>query len=112
MLLPATNQTLSSSFQTAPIDMRKVDGFTATIDVSTTNAVGVFYVQKSVDGKTLWTNMVETSIQMNVASANVTYSLDFNSVQGVYIRFAYFASTGTGTCNIQFDSKAVSGMRW
>lgn len=107
-VLLANNESLATSFTTEPMDVRWIDGFCATIAVTTSSAIGQFIVEGSVDEVT-WVELTQTSATMNVTGSSVSFKLNFMQIQDSFIRITYIAASGTGTATIFYAAKALGG---
>lgn len=118
----ATNQSLSSSFNTAPTVVRYMDNCSYQINVTTTNSVGTFAVQVSNDyyvnegndsvvvNPGNWTSLTLAGGVPFVAAANDTIVINLNQLPFYAVRLAYTATTaGTGTCSIFITDKQIGG---
>ena len=108
-ITPAYNETLTSSFSTQPINTTGLDGFCATINVTTTDCIGAFIVEGTVD-QSVWVELDQTSSQMNVTGSSIVFKLNFLQIQDSYIRFTWIYASGTsGTATIEYSAKALGG---
>lgn len=74
------------------------------IDWTTSDSIGVFYLQTSLDG----TSWVDVGACGTVASANDTSIVEYAQSGAYLTRIRYDATTaGTGTCSIKVSAKAV-----
>ncbi len=122
VLLPATiatNQSLSTSFNSQVTMIPYGDNVSYQINVNTTNSVGTFQVEGSNDYSpntpdypTLnagnWTPLNMSGVPTVNAASN-TFLLNLNQVPYKALRIAYQSSTaGTGTCSILIGYKGLA----
>lgn len=122
VLLPqliATGQSLAASFTSVPTVINFDDNIAYQIDVNTTNSVGTFAVQASLDYVPAsptqnavaghWINLT-LSGSPSVASTNDDIIIDLNQLPYSAVRIAYTSTVaGTGTCEIRIMAKQVGG---
>lgn len=115
-----SNQSLSSSFTTAPTITTTTDNVSYQINVNTTDSIGTFTVQASDDylaapgGSVLnageWVNLTLGGGVPFANAANDVISISLNQVPFVALRLVYTSTTaGTGTCSITVVSKQLGG---
>ena len=117
----AANQSLAANFNTAPTLIKYLDNCSYQINVQTTDSIGSFAVEASLDysidelSGTVGNpgNWVELNLSGGtpaVAAANDEILIDLNQLPFIAIRLAYTASTpGTGTCNIFVACRQLGG---
>lgn len=113
----ASNQSLATSFNSAPTVVKYLDNISYQINVVTTNSEGTFAVEVSNDyvpsnsGVTPdtgnWSPLVLTGTP-TVAAANNTLVINMNQLPFAAIRLAYTSTVaGTGTCEIILTGKMI-----
>jgi hypothetical protein len=122
ILLPVTiasAQSLSSSFTSTPTTISYTDNIAYQINVTTSNSIGTFKVQGSLDYRPndpmtapgVNGNWADLTLSSNptVNAANDTILINLNQVPYNAVRISYTASTpGTGTCSIIIEAKGLS----
>lgn len=109
---------LAASFTSVPVEIPFLDNCAFQINVTTTNSVGSFAVQGSLDyskGNALekantgnWINLTLGGGTPSVASQNDSILINLNEVPFKAIRLSYTSSVaGTGTCNIYVMAKMI-----
>ncbi|GAC1502093.1 MAG: hypothetical protein NVS1B10_06720 [Candidatus Saccharimonadales bacterium] len=102
-----TAQSLASSFNSPATTVQFLDNVGYQVNISTTNSVGTFAVQGSLDNVN-WANL-SLSGTPSVGAANDTIIINVNQFPFQYIRLAYASTTaGTGTCDVYIEAKALS----
>lgn len=118
----ASNQSLSTSFQSAPTIVRYLDNCSYQIDVTTTNSTGTFQVQVSnnyhvnegndsvVTNPGTWIPLTLAGGVPTVSGADDQIMINLNQLPFYAVRLAYLSTiAGTGTCSIYITDKAVGG---
>lgn len=116
-VLLVSGQTLSAGFTTTPTNIDFLDNVAYQINVSTTNSVGTFTVQVSLDyvppnANTLantgnWTDLNLSAVP-TVAAANDTIGISMTQLPYRAIRLKYNSTNaGTGTCSIYIQAKMI-----
>lgn len=111
---------LSSSFNSPATIIRYLDNVSYQINITTTNSIGVFTVQASLDyavnestnavtNAGNWEDLTLSSTLVSNA-ANDVILVNLNQVPFNALRVSYTSSTaGTGTCEIFFMGKQIGG---
>lgn len=117
----AEAQSLSSSFISSPTVVTYLDNCAYQLNVTTTNSIGTFKVQGSLDYKISepgtevqnpgqWADLPLGGGTPFVNAANDTILIDLNQIPFSALRIVYTAGTpGTGTVDIMFVSKQLGG---
>lgn len=118
--LIASAQSLVATFNSTPTMIPFLDNCAYQINITTTNSIGVFQVQGSVDyvqqtplNRGNAGNWVPLTLGGSTANpvanaANDTIIINLNQVPFNALRIAYISSTpGTGTADIYFMSKMI-----
>lgn len=115
-------KSLAVSFTTTPTVINYLDNVGYQIIVTTTNSVGTFTVQTSLDYRPAatpefpvanpgtWSDLALGGATANpvVAAANDTITIDLNEVPFSALRIAYTSTTpGTGTAKILLFAKTI-----
>lgn len=114
------NQTMAASFTSPATMVPYMDNVAYQINITTTNSIGTFQVQASLDYNRDPTTGVVTNpgnwIPLTLsgtpvaAGANDQILISLNQVPFNAMRVAYTSTTaGTGTCNIYIICKQVGG---
>lgn len=118
--LVSANQSLVADFTSPPTVVAYMDNCSYQLNVSTSDSVGSFFVQGSLDYKEIdpthevvnagnWVDL-QLSGNPTVNMANDTILIDLNQLPFNAIRVRYDATTpGTGTVNIYIMTKQVGG---
>lgn len=110
-------KSLATSFNSAATIIDFMDNIAYQINVTTTNSVGTFVVQASLDymiGNSLedgatgnWVDL-DLSTTLAVNAANISIMANLNQLPFRAVRLKYTSSVaGTGTCNIIIMQKTV-----
>lgn len=113
-------KSLATSFTTAPTMVTFTDNIAYQINITTTNSIGPFVVQGSVDYQvdaptgavTNTGNWVDLTLSGSPAAnaSNDQILININQFPFNAIRLSYTASTpGTGTCDIYIMTKEIGG---
>lgn len=113
----AIAQSLAANFTTSPTIISQGDNVGYQIDVATTNSIGTFAVQVSMDYQPAgpygparagnWSSLV-LSGSPTVSSANDVINISLNQPPFKAVRLSYTSSTpGTGTADIFVSYKSV-----
>lgn len=114
-----TNQSLSTSFNTAPTVVRYLDNCSYQINVSTTDSTGVFNVQVSndyyvqetegtVQNAGNWITLTLAGGTPTVAATSDYITINLNQLPFYAVRLAYTSAiAGTGTCSIFITDKRL-----
>lgn len=116
----ASAQSLAASFNSDPTVISYSDNIGYQINVTTTNSVGIFTVQasldyaKSITGAVLnsgtWVDLTLAGGVPSVAAANDQIIISLNQLPFVAVRLKYTSSVaGTGTAGLYIVSKQVGG---
>jgi len=118
----AANQSLSSSFISAPTVVRYLDNCSYQININTTNSTGTFAVQVSNDyyvnegndsvvvNPGNWTSLTLAGGTPFANAANDTIVINLNQLPFYAVRIAYTSTiAGTGTCSIYITDKQIGG---
>ena len=117
-VLNASATSLAASFSSTPFDIRTLDNIAVQLNATTSNAVGTFSVQGSLDynpgGSTSpsgpvagnWIAITLPAIP-TLASVDAQFLLDLNQLSFPWLRIAYTRTSGTGTVDIYVSGKAV-----
>lgn len=117
-VLIASSQSLGASFNSAATLIDFLDNCAYQINVTTSDAVGTFDVQGSLDyfpGNANQAAVTGNWVSLGVsptptlASASDVIMINLNQLPFRAIRVAYTRSSGTGTCNIYIMSKQIGG---
>lgn len=116
----ATNQSLAADFTSAATVIAYLDNCSYQINVTTSDSIGVIYVQASNDYQVSepsgvvtnqgnWFDLTLTTSPV-VNAANDVIGINLNQLPFQAVRIRYDATTaGTGTCNIYVVNKQVGG---
>ena len=100
----ASAQSLAADFESDETNVQQLDNISYQINVTTTDSIGVFYLQVSLDN----INFSDIGVAGSVAGANDVIIVDITEIAEPYIRLRYDSSTaGTGTCKIMLNAKVL-----
>ncbi len=117
----ANAQSMAANFTTSPTLIKYLDNMAYQINISTTDSVGTFAVEASLDyavdevGNTVTNlgNWVPLNLAGGVpfaAAANDTILIDLNQLPFNAIRLSYTSGTaGTGHCDIYIMARQLGG---
>lgn len=116
----ATNQSLATSFTTSPTVVTTLDNVAYQVNVTTTDSIGAFKVQASVDYAIYlnsnqvinpgnWVDLPLSGSPIANAAPD-TININLNQLPFVAVRMVYTPSTaGTGTATIYLAAKQIGG---
>lgn len=114
----ATAQSLGTSFTTDPTTISYLDNISYQIDATTSDAIGTFVVQGSIDyvpaqpnetpNAGHWVDMT-LSGSPTLASANDDILIDMNQVPFTAVRLQYTRTSGTGAVTVIINAKQIGG---
>ena len=96
---------LSASFNSDPVYLDHMEGFSFEVDVTTPDANGTFKIQTS-NNKTNWIDYPSSSELLSGADKNIMYNV--SSVYFRYARLVYTRTSGGGSptvCKVYFQAK-------
>lgn len=112
-------KSLGASFTTSPTLISFLDNVCYQVNVTTSNAVGTFYVEASLDyqptdavnGPANAGNWVALTLSATptLASANDTIMINLNQLPFKAVRLGYTRTSGTGTAVIYIMAKQIGG---
>lgn len=118
-LSPTGGQSLGASFTTAPTLVKYLDNCAYQIDATTSDAVGAFTVQASLDyAVNETTNIVTNSghwVTLPIGgtpalgSANDDILINLNQLPFNAIRLVYTRTSGTGTAELYIQCRQLGG---
>lgn len=107
---------LAADIAATPLRIQYLDNVSMQLIVTTSNAVGTFYVQGSLDyavneggivtNTGTWTSLTLSPVP-TLASANTTILLDLNQLSFPFVRLIYTRVSGTGTVTAYGSAKSV-----
>lgn len=116
----APAQSLGATFTTAPTLIKYGDNVAYQINAVTSNAVGTFSVQASLDYKISeptnsvenpgnWIDLTLAGGTPFLASANMLIMINLNQLPFNAIRLVYTRTSGTGTADVYIMTKQIGG---
>jgi hypothetical protein len=104
----ADAKSLAASFNTEPhLDIQGTTSVVAHIISASGTHVGTFTPQQSIDGSN-WVSMNDKKVEAVSGSAMDEW-VEFDDLYGLLFRFAYTATSGTGTATIKCHCKRTRG---
>lgn len=94
---------LSASFNSTATQVPLHDTICYQINATTSNAIGTFYLQVSIDGS----NYIDVGSAGSLASANDNLFVSYTNNGAAYVRIRYLRTSGTGTADIYISARSV-----
>lgn len=116
----AIAQSMATSFTSAPTFVKNLDNVCYQIDITTTNSIGTFKVQASLDYSVNASNVVVNSghwIDLPLGggtpfanAANDDIIINLNQLPFIATRLVYTSTTpGTGHCDVWIAARQIGG---
>jgi hypothetical protein len=116
----ALSQSLGASFTTAPTLIKYMDNCAYQINATTSDAIGTFAVEASLDYATNevtnlvtnagnWIALTLAGGTPSLASANDNIMINLNELPFNAIRLVYTRTSGTGTMSVYIMTKQMGG---
>ena len=96
---------MSTSLISDVLNTQYMDNIGLQIVWTTSDAVGTWGVELSIDGAT-WTPLTLSSV-VTVAGTNDNAYLDLNQLSANLLRVVYTSTSGTGTCDVWTTAKII-----